>query len=368
MKIEKRRLKLLHDKSSKNNNSHSDVTRKRKHDSEHEDQIIEGDEKKKIKKKEKVLESPSENKDCNTEKEDRKKKKKSKKKDSSCDIESNESHDEEVETPLIQKVKKKKRKCSESKHIDEENNNGAIASNKNKKKSKEEEEEFENKLPDNNEKDNKNALDHSIDGDTSEMNASTMITESDDPVVFPILEKQKHEKKSAVRRALPRWLNEPHLIPLQFKDNQLCLDDCQQFLNENTITNLKKVNITDLFPVQAKIVPEVMRMHKMCNPCFPKRSVCVQSPTGSGKTLSYVLPIVEILSRNIIRELYCLVIVPSKELAMQVKQVFDHFVIGTNLKVALFSGTKSIASEQERVVVKRYAPFKKHRVKEDFYI
>lgn len=260
------------------------------------------------------------------------------------------------------KKKKKKRDRSESadstEDIDHNNdtinskNSSSILKIKNKRKSSEddgENKDIQNKGTES------NTGKASINGNTddNDVTMESEVKKIEEPI-FPILEKQKHQKKSAVRRALPRWLNEPYSVPLQFENNQMSLDDCQSFLSENTIVNLKKMNIADLFPVQSKIVPHVMKMHKICNPCFPKRSVCVQSPTGSGKTLSYVLPIVEILSKNVVQELYCLVIVPSKELAMQVKQVFDHFVVGTNLKVGLFSGAKTVAAEQERVVVKRY--------------
>lgn len=54
------------------------------------------------------------------------------------------------------------------------------------------------------------------------------------------------------------------------------------------------------------------------------------SPTGSGKTLGFLLPLVESLDRNN-TGIQALIIVPSRELAIQIEQVFKQ--MGTGLKV-----------------------------------
>lgn len=66
--------------------------------------------------------------------------------------------------------------------------------------------------------------------------------------------------------------------------------------------------------------------------------VCVCSPTGSGKTLAYVVPIVDSLSENPVTTLRALVLVPTKELANQVAEVFNPFCQRLGLKLALASG------------------------------
>ena len=52
-----------------------------------------------------------------------------------------------------------------------------------------------------------------------------------------------------------------------------------------------------------------------------EQNTILLSPTGSGKTLAFLLPILEIL-REDIKGIQCLVIVPSRELALQIEQVF----------------------------------------------
>ena len=64
--------------------------------------------------------------------------------------------------------------------------------------------------------------------------------------------------------------------------------------------------------------------------------VVLLSPTGSGKTLAYLLPIIEKLNRNS-AEVQVLILVPSRELAMQIEQVTRE--MGTGFKAnAVYGG------------------------------
>ncbi|KAJ0236661.1 DEAD-box ATP-dependent RNA helicase 1 [Hirschfeldia incana] len=80
---------------------------------------------------------------------------------------------------------------------------------------------------------------------------------------------------------------------------------------------LEKMGISSLFPVQVAV------WHETIGPGGFERDVCVNSPTGSGKTLSYALPIVQTLSSRAVRCLRALVVLPTRDLALQVKGVFD---------------------------------------------
>lgn len=75
---------------------------------------------------------------------------------------------------------------------------------------------------------------------------------------------------------------------------------------------LEKMGITSLFPVQVAV------WHETIGPGGFERDLCVNSPTGSGKTLSYALPIVQILASRAVRCLRALVVLPTRDLALQV--------------------------------------------------
>ena len=49
--------------------------------------------------------------------------------------------------------------------------------------------------------------------------------------------------------------------------------------------------------------------------------IILLSPTGTGKTLAFLLPIINELDENI-EEIQALIVVPSRELAIQIEQVF----------------------------------------------
>lgn len=66
------------------------------------------------------------------------------------------------------------------------------------------------------------------------------------------------------------------------------------------------------------------------------------SPTGSGKTLAFLLPIFRLLKEDI-KKVQCLVIVPSRELALQIEQVWKK--MGTQFKVNVCYGGHSIDTE-----------------------
>jgi ATP-dependent RNA helicase DeaD len=71
-------------------------------------------------------------------------------------------------------------------------------------------------------------------------------------------------------------------------------------------------------------------------------NVLLLSPTGSGKTLAFLLPIFEILD-DTCKDVQCLILVPSRELGLQIEQVWRK--MGTNFKVNTCYGGHSIDIE-----------------------
>ena len=79
--------------------------------------------------------------------------------------------------------------------------------------------------------------------------------------------------------------------------------------------------------------------------------MCVSAPTGSGKTLAYVLPIIEVvfplqlypiidhyfkvLSTRLVTRLRALVVLPTRDLVIQVRETFEALGKGHGLKVCL---------------------------------
>lgn len=71
-------------------------------------------------------------------------------------------------------------------------------------------------------------------------------------------------------------------------------------------------------------------------------NILLLSPTGSGKTLAFLLPVFELLEEEI-KTVQCLILVPSRELGLQIEQVWKK--MGTNYKVNVCYGGHSIETE-----------------------
>jgi ATP-dependent RNA helicase DeaD len=75
-------------------------------------------------------------------------------------------------------------------------------------------------------------------------------------------------------------------------------------------------------------------------------NILLLSPTGSGKTLAFLLPIFEMLQPEIL-SVQCLILVPSRELGLQIEQVWKK--MGTDYKVNVCYGGHSIDTEMKNL-------------------
>lgn len=165
---------------------------------------------------------------------------------------------------------------------------------------------------------------------------------------FTILGGDDFAKKKKVKRVLPKWLANPIVISvdLQNLDKKVSAIKC---LNKGLRTKLKEDGVKYFFPVQAEVIPWLVNsIQKSC--VLPLRDICVSAPTGSGKTLAYVLPIVQALSKYVVKEIMALVILPTQDLAMQVFKSFKKFTDGTHLDVQCITGKTTFEMEQKVLV------------------
>jgi ATP-dependent RNA helicase DDX51/DBP6 len=102
------------------------------------------------------------------------------------------------------------------------------------------------------------------------------------------------------------------------------------------------------FPVQAALVPFVLRDTR-----YAGGDALVMSATGSGKTLAFALPVVELLCQTRAKGLSCLCVLPTKDIALQVFEVFASLCEGTAVSVALVAGERSFFAEQTTLQMER---------------
>ena len=189
-------------------------------------------------------------------------------------------------------------------------------------------------------------------------NPEEMPEEQSEETGFTVIGGQKKDKEvKKVQRVLPDWLAKPIVINADFSSVLLSVEQIP-YLDSHIINKLHQHDINHLFPVQSVVIPAILSQMET-NSYFGRggydpSDICVSAPTGSGKTLAYVLPIIQSLLQRVICHLRALIILPTKDLANQVKQVFEMFAEGTNLRVGLASGSKSFAKDQEQLVGQRF--------------
>lgn len=127
---------------------------------------------------------------------------------------------------------------------------------------------------------------------------------------------------------------------------QVC---CQWNLLPFLIKNIERDNINEFFPIQSHVIPYVIssEIHEHIR----ARDICVSAPTGSGKTLSYVIPVLNSLAERRIVRLRALVVLPNRDIATQVYTVFRQYSQGSNIKIGLAIGRTDFETEKRALIL-----------------
>ena len=104
---------------------------------------------------------------------------------------------------------------------------------------------------------------------------------------------------------------------------------------------LQERGITDAFPIQEMSIPDILA----------GRDVCGKAKTGSGKTLAFGLPLVQLLPRAHPGRPTGLALVPTRELATQVR---DELVAASHAKAS--ASPRSTAATRSRSRSRRSSP------------
>lgn len=107
-------------------------------------------------------------------------------------------------------------------------------------------------------------------------------------------------------------------------------------LNRATRTAVARMNISEPTPIQEQSIP----------PLLEGRDLIGQARTGSGKTLAFAIPLVEQCDA-IARQVQALVLVPTRELAIQVGRVVEDLAGPQGLHVTLLYGGRSVGKDHK---------------------
>lgn len=104
------------------------------------------------------------------------------------------------------------------------------------------------------------------------------------------------------------------------------------------VQNLREAGIEEPTPVQQEAIPVILS----------GKDVIAQSQTGTGKTLAYLLPVMARLEEEK-RAVQAVILVPTRELGMQIVQEAEKLAAGTGLRVQQLIGGASVSRQVEKL-------------------
>lgn len=111
-------------------------------------------------------------------------------------------------------------------------------------------------------------------------------------------------------------------------------------VDHNIIQSLSERGINEPFPIQELTIPDALKLS----------DVCGKAKTGSGKTLAFGIPTIQNLAQSDIRAIpRGLILVPTRELATQVKEELDPLCISKSLTVAAIYGGANIDEQIKNI-------------------
>src|SRR5438477_11478931 len=107
-------------------------------------------------------------------------------------------------------------------------------------------------------------------------------------------------------------------------------------LNAHLIATLAALGYEEPTPVQRETIPLMI----------DGRDLLAQAATGTGKTAAFALPIIQALAEKSGKRQTCgIVLVPTRELAMQVSEAIHRYARGTGISVVPLYGGSSMQQQ-----------------------
>ncbi|RHZ36054.1 DEAD/DEAH box helicase [endosymbiont GvMRE of Glomus versiforme] len=111
------------------------------------------------------------------------------------------------------------------------------------------------------------------------------------------------------------------------------MESTNNFLSERTKKNLQAIGYNELTDIQKKVIPLILE----------GKDIIAQSRTGTGKTAAFIIPSLEKIKP--IAKPQILVLVPTRELALQVSEETEKLSRGSKLRILAVYGGASMQDQ-----------------------
>lgn len=125
-------------------------------------------------------------------------------------------------------------------------------------------------------------------------------------------------------------------------------------LQPRLLHNIEKYFSTNSFPIQTALLDRMLPVLNVSMATTKKHltrrvgDILVNASTGSGKTLGYSIPIVQLLSKRTVNRLRVLIVVPTKLLINQVYETISKLSQGTGLIISMAKLENSVKEEHKK--------------------
>ncbi|KAJ3117952.1 ATP-dependent RNA helicase dbp6 [Nowakowskiella sp. JEL0407] len=206
----------------------------------------------------------------------------------------------------------------------------------------------------------------------AEDNLTTIPPSDDIPDEIPNEQQHSHDIEPRIApptfsksttSGLPQYLANPIKISANFAPTEESkITNPQYHISKKLIKKLEHNGISHLFPVQKELLPRlnVNRNNRGSSESETNTpsllhtgDILISAPTGSGKTLSYILPILNAIQTRTRPLLRALIILPTKDLS---KQVYNEIqkLKEPEIKAILLNSGKSFKQEQDIMYGKQH--------------
>lgn len=110
-------------------------------------------------------------------------------------------------------------------------------------------------------------------------------------------------------------------------------------LSENLVRTLIAKGFEEATPIQKEVIPKVLNWHN---------DIVAQAPTGTGKTLAFGLPLIDLLQEKL-GYVQVIILTPTRELAIQVSDEINAFKGESRISASPIYGGQSITLQIRRL-------------------
>ncbi|PKX93629.1 putative ATP-dependent RNA helicase DBP6 [Aspergillus novofumigatus IBT 16806] len=173
---------------------------------------------------------------------------------------------------------------------------------------------------------------------TGPLTAEPVVAQGLEPLPQPKQVTEETEKPSY--SSLPAWLANPvrESASKRARFSKLGIES-------NLLRLLEDHGYKEAFAVQSTVIPLLLH-----GPRRHPGDLCISAATGSGKTLSYVLPLVTALKPTPAPRMRGLIVVPTRELVKQAREACELCATGSGLRIGSAVGNVAIKDEQRTLM------------------